>query len=591
MVSPRWSTSAKRMVTIALVIAGAYFVFRFAVVLIPLAIACVIAYVLNPLVSTLEVRLRVPRTLVTALIFLALVVLLALIPATVIPRIATQLVQINIDLADIADQIGSFLEQPIEVWGYRFVPPDISGRVQDSIQDLVAPFATQTINLVFGVVSVLLWVAFVLVVAFYLVRDAPRLSAQLDSLPPEPYRLELQRLRDEVSEVWDAFFRGQVVLGIVVGTLVWLMMTIVGLPNAGVVGLLAGLFEVIPNIGPILASIPALLIAFFQGSTYLPLSNGWFTLLVGGLLALIQQMENAYIVPRVMSRRLHLHPLVVLVGVVAGGLMVGAIGVFLAAPVIATARVLFRYLWFKLIDQDPYPAPVPRDELYPGEIDALLFDLDGTLVETDDEAVATATRILALFARIGLVTNPEQAARKWVTFMEPAINRLLAVSDRMGLDDTVFSVGGHLHRLYHWLLRLRGVRPVHRFQPVVGAIDAMHDLARRYRIAIVTTRSSAEVRAFLTQNQLSDLVEVVTGRDVTWRLKPHPEPIEYTARQLGVSLERCLLVGDTLVDVHAAIAAGARVAGVLSGFGRRTDLEEAGADLILADVAELCEWL
>jgi phosphoglycolate phosphatase len=259
--------------------------------------------------------------------------------------------------------------------------------------------------------------------------------------------------------------------------------------------------------------------------------------------------------------------------------------------VIATGRVLSRYLWFKLIDQDPYPAPLPRDELYPGEIDALLFDLDGTLVETDDEAVATVARILAPFARVGLVANPDEAARRWVTFMEPAINRFLAVMDRLGLDDTVFRVGGHLHRLYHWLLRLRGVRPVDRFQPVAGAIEAVHDLARRYRIAIVTTRSSTEVQAFLTQNQLSPLVEVITGRDVTWRLKPHPEPIEYTARQLGVPPDRCLLVGDTLVDVHAATSAGARVAGVLSGFGRRTDLEEAGADLILADVVELCEWL
>jgi predicted PurR-regulated permease PerM/phosphoglycolate phosphatase-like HAD superfamily hydrolase len=591
MVSPRWSTSTKRMVTIALVVGGAYFFFRFAVVMVPLAIAAVVAYVLHPLVTALTARLKASRTLVTIAILLIVLIVLALIPALVVPRIVSQLVQINVDMNDIASQVGEFLAQPIEIWGYRFVLPDIIGRVQDTVANLLAPFASRTVNLVFGAASILLWVAFVFVVAFYLIRDAPQLSGWLDRLAPEPYRQEFQRLRAEVSDVWDAFFRGQVVLGIVVGTLVWLCMTIVGLPNAGVVGLLAGLLEVIPNLGPILASIPALLIAFFQGSLWIPLGPGWFTLLVGIILALIQQVENVYIVPRVMSRRLRLHPLVVLVGVVAGGLMVGAIGVFLAAPVIATARVLLAYLWAKLLDVDPYPAVPSQDEVYPGEIDALLLDLDGTLVETDDQVIDTVSRLLAPLARAGLVRDTRLAARRWVTAMEPAINRLLAVVDRVGLDDPLFRVGGRLHTLYHGLLHLRGVRPADRFVPVDGAVEAMRDLAQRYRLAIVTTRSRSEVQAFLSQEGVDDLVEVITGRDTTWRLKPHPEPIEYTAEQLGVPVYRCLLVGDTTVDMRAAAAAGAPVAGVLSGFGRQEDLEASGANLIVATIAELSNWL
>ena len=205
---------------------------------------------------------------------------------------------------------------------------------------------------------------------------------------PPGYTEELGRLREEINQVWKAFFRGQVVLGMVIGLVVWISMTIVGLPNAGLMGLLAGLLEVIPTFGPVLATIPALLIAFFQGSTYLPMSNFWFAVLVLGIYFVIQQTENAYLVPRIMGRRLQLHPVIVFIGVLAGGMLAGALGVLLAAPIIATIRVVLRYVYAKLLDEDPYPAEVhEKGEIYPGEIDAILFDLDGTLIETDDVAV------------------------------------------------------------------------------------------------------------------------------------------------------------------------------------------------------------
>lgn len=591
MASPSWSLSTKRLVAITLLVAGVYAAFRLSVILTPLVAAGVLAFVLNLLVNALAARSSLSRTLVTALVFLVLAILLILIPATILPPLVAQVNQINVNLQQVAEQVNHFLDQPVEVWGYQFDLPDVTAGVQGTLQDLLTPIATQTVNLVFGVASSLVWVIFVLVVAFYLVKDAPRLSRALERLIPPAYGPELHRLRDEVGQVWRAFFRGQVVLGLVVGVVVWITMLAVGLPHAGTMGLLAGLFEVIPTIGPVLAAIPALLVALFQGSIYLPLAHGWFALLVGGLYVLIQQVENSYIVPRVMGQRLHLHPLVVLVGVVAGGLLAGALGVFLAAPVIATFRVLLSYVGCKLLGQDPYPLPPPADELYPGEIDALLFDLDGTLIETDDQLVAALTRLLALPQRVRLVKDPPAAARRLVTALDPVVNRLLGLLDRVGLDDEFFRARQRLQGVYDGLLRLRGVTPVRCFRPVPGAPAAVREMAEQYQIAIVTTRSSAEARAFLEQTGLLGLVSVITGRDVTWRLKPHPEPIKYTARQLDVPVHRCLLVGDTRLDIQAAVSAGARAAGVLSGFGRRADLEAAGADLIVPDVSTLGNWL
>jgi HAD superfamily hydrolase (TIGR01549 family) len=124
-----------------------------------------------------------------------------------------------------------------------------------------------------------------------------------------------------------------------------------------------------------------------------------------------------------------------------------------------------------------------------------------------------------------------------------------------------------------------------------GVGDLLRELNRRYRLAIVTTRSNREARAFLAQQDLADLVQVITGREDTWRLKPHPSPVRHTAEQLGVEVERCLMVGDTTVDMAAARAAGARAVGVLCGFGYEDELERAGADLVLKTTNELLDWM
>jgi hypothetical protein len=128
--------------------------------------------------------------------------------------------------------------------------------------------------------------------------------------------------------------------------------------NALILGIMAGVLEIIPNIGPTIAAIPAVLIAYFQGSTYLPLSNGWFALLVIGIYVVIQQVENNILVPRIIGRSLNLHPLVVIIGAIAGARLAGILGMFLAAPMLASLRILGNYVYCKLLDLEPFDEPV-----------------------------------------------------------------------------------------------------------------------------------------------------------------------------------------------------------------------------------------
>lgn len=585
MTLPVWSHTAKRLVIVGLVIILLLVLYVFRALLPPVLLAVVLAYLLKPFADLLERRSRLPRTPAVIVVYLVLLLLLSIVPVTVVPYAVDQLTRLNLNLQQLSDNLINFLSQPIIILNYSFNLEDLVGDLRVALQDLLRPFATQTVSILFNVASSLLWILSIFVISFYLVKDAGRFRAFLDRIAPPGYTDELRRLREEINQVWKAFFRGQVVLGIIVGITVWIAMTVVGLPNAGIMALLAGLLEVIPTFGPILATIPALLIAFFQGSTYLPLSNFWFSVLVLGIYLLIQQIENAYLVPRIMGRRLMLHPVVIFIGVLAGGLLFGAIGVLLAAPVLGTIRVLLRYVFAKLLDEEPFPPEfLQAGEIYPGEIDAILFDLDGTLIETDNEAVASLARRLQPLCRLLPKRDAARTARRILMATEGPANSLLTLLDRLGLDDTVFNLGDRLRSM-------RGLDTPLNFRPVDGVGEALQDLSQRYHLAIVTTRSRSHAELFLRQQQLSDVFKVIVGREDTWRIKPHPGPVLHAAEELDVPVERCLMVGDTTADIWAARSAGARSAGVLCGFGEEDELERAGADLVLETTNQLNRWM
>jgi phosphoglycolate phosphatase len=163
-------------------------------------------------------------------------------------------------------------------------------------------------------------------------------------------------------------------------------------------------------------------------------------------------------------------------------------------------------------------------------------------------------------------------------------NMLMTVVDVLGLDAPLL---GFTNRLRRW----RGLRTQADFRIVAGAEEMLAALKGRYRLAVVTTRSLDEARAFVDQHDLHGIFEVLVTRESTWRLKPHPAPIRHAAQLLGVPVERCAMVGDTTVDVKSARRAGAWAVATLCGFGERDELERAGAHVILEHTAHLSSLL
>jgi HAD superfamily hydrolase (TIGR01509 family) len=166
---------------------------------------------------------------------------------------------------------------------------------------------------------------------------------------------------------------------------------------------------------------------------------------------------------------------------------------------------------------------------------------------------------------------------------EIVVNWAITWLDRLHLGNLILRMDNRFRR---W----RGIARPEQFKAVAGSIDSLRILSQKgFSLGVVTSRSRKDTEAYLAEYNLNGLFESVVTRDEVKRLKPHPLPVRLAAQELGLSPSRCVLVGDTGVDVRSAKVAGSLSVSVLSGFGEPSDFEE--ADLVLESPAQLVEWL
>jgi len=217
-------------------------------------------------------------------------------------------------------------------------------------------------------------------------------------------------------------------------------------------------------------------------------------------------------------------------------------------------------------------------------IQAICFDLDGTLVDTDDKYVTRAARCLRPISLFLPNSNPETLARRVVMFVETPFNAALRLFDRFNLDEVFGPLLDKLHRS-------RGLAAVDEIRLIPGTLAALERLAPHFPLGVATSRDRWSATAILEAEHLSLFFQSMATARTTLRAKPHPQPIIWTADQLGVHPQSLLMVGDTTVDIRAGCAAGAQTVGVLSGFGERRELAEAGANVILEQTLDLADLL
>lgn len=217
-------------------------------------------------------------------------------------------------------------------------------------------------------------------------------------------------------------------------------------------------------------------------------------------------------------------------------------------------------------------------------IEAICFDVDGTLSDTDDQWVSSLERRLLPLRWIFPRRDSRAFARWLLMCAETPGNLVYQLLDRANVD-------AHVGRFYSYLSRRSLGKKPRSFWLVQGMQEALCLLNQRYPLSVVSARDQRGTDAFLDQFQLKEYFRAVATALTCRYTKPFPDPVIWAAMQMGVAPENCLMVGDTTVDIRAGKAAGAQTVGVLCGFGEEKELRRAGADLILPHTALLVDTL
>ena len=402
--SPNWDEGFKRIMIVVSMILVALIMWQFRSILPLVSIAVLVAYLLYPMTSFYQKQFLGGRLRAIAVLMSFITIFMLFWTATlfVIPSLVIQtqgfLVLIPRWVSNTQAWLQDFYNWQINFTGTpleRFIttpiiPSDLMGfeggssdferaltLLQQQVNDInIQSLLQQTFNsaidltgfgfsFVGGAFNVVLNGILMLTMTFYLMLDGANMINNTARLFPTGYQSDFRRLLRELGNVWNAYLRGQIILAFIMGIAMYIVATILGLPNAVLLGIFAGIMEFVPNIGPTIAMVPAATFALFSASETIPgLSGAGFALVVILIWTLLQQVESVVLIPRIVGDSLNLHPFVVLVAVF-GGLSVGGIfGVFVAAPVVASSRLVAQYIYGKLLNRNPFPhEPVSVEQM------------------------------------------------------------------------------------------------------------------------------------------------------------------------------------------------------------------------------------
>jgi len=351
---PQWSLTFRYVVGILLFAAFVAFVFYAREAIRNFVLAGFVAYLLNPGIEFLASRTRISRTASVNIVFFSSVILLVGLPAALAPVFYDEAQIVVEDLLDLSKQLGDTLSQPVMFGNLVFHLEGWANNLLEVQDAFLAPLPEEILSLLETTSVGVLWFLVILVSIYLLLAKWPQIRDNMFLFVPAPFQAEVKELYNRIQNIWMAYLRGQIVLMIVVGvvfTIVWLIM---GIPGALVLGVIAGLFTLVPDVGPFLAVMLAAGVALLEGSSWIQLPNFWVAGLVVAVYLVLINAKNFFLRPIIMGRSVHMNEGLVFIVIIVATILEGILGALLVVPVIASLTVIVGYLRRRGLGLSPF---------------------------------------------------------------------------------------------------------------------------------------------------------------------------------------------------------------------------------------------
>jgi len=360
--SPYWNTTTKLVfgLTIVAILAGIFLYYRSIVSL--LILAFIITYLFRPVVIYLTDKTEMSWRLSTTLLFvLIIIMLIGLLTGAglAIAQQVTSLVRVLQDFAEnlpeLANDLTVYLGQ-FGTIGEIINLNDLANRALEAIQPFLGQLGSIVGTIATGAAASLGKLFFVVFVAYFILAESSQVeNISIEQIPQYDY--DVRRMSRQLRIVWDSFFRGQIIIFMMVFVIYLIVLSALGVRYSIALAAMTGLAVFVPYVGIWVTAFVLLLVTFLQPTNYFGLLPWQYAALILAVTVVINFTFDNYITPRFLGRTLDIHPAAVLVAALGMASLLGIVGIFLAAPVVATLKLLGIYVFKKMFDLDPWPEP------------------------------------------------------------------------------------------------------------------------------------------------------------------------------------------------------------------------------------------
>ncbi len=363
--SPSWGPTTKLVVALTIAAIVIWLFIQFHSIIGPILLALVVAYLLSPVAGLLQRGLHLSWAVAVGLLYILILIIilggLTLGGLGLVGQIQSLINVVQANLSAIPDFVQTLSGQVYQFGPFRidFTRLDLnvlSAQLLGVVQPLLGSTGTLLASVASGAASFLGWALFVWIVSYFVVLQGGGARSRMLRIDVPGYADDIRRLGAALGRIWNAFLRGQIIIFLLAMLTYVVVFTIAGIRYSLGIALVAGICRFLPYVGPFITWGTLALVAYFSPGNILGLSPLAYAILCVVLAILIDQIYDNIVSPRIIAGALKVHPAAVLVAAIILANLLGILGVIVAAPILATLALGWRYVMRKMLDLDPWPA-------------------------------------------------------------------------------------------------------------------------------------------------------------------------------------------------------------------------------------------